>query len=903
MSAEPIRNSEQDEIIRLLKSSAFFSDASDEVLAFAVEHGEEIFFQRGEGITLEREFNNNVYFIIQGSVEIVSFLPEENRIERRALLRAGQQFGEFSILTNSTRSGSVYAFEDSTLYRLPGPAFLAILESSADLIMKLVTTYASLNQDFERKTEIVPYRALSELKVSSQLASIFPAASWEKHGAIPISKREGVLEVAVMDPHNQAFFRFAKQTVSVTQFVLSLIPEADFGDALTAAKTHLKRGMTTGEHKISNAEVEVRAEAVVSALKRSPLYRQLPEDVLQQIAQNIPAMKVSAGHVILKSGEDVPYNFVVVSGKVELLQSLPSIDAEMGAGQTFCSRIATLSAGEDFGDVQLVLKSKSNYVVQTLEDTFLIPIPQDYFQQLMAYPAFALPLAAKLAKRLQMLGHIAGVKFLKEVTSPDWKSVATLIPVTVLAEEKVMPVRVQDQEVVLCAVSSDNSHVSNRVSRYLGRYRIKQFNVRPAQFSEWLTNLKSVVEAGSEPSEKTASLRLVKGADAKVDIIKWIDTILLLGMKNRASDIHFEPTEDRLQVRFRIDGVLREHAETLPHQFAREVVNRLKIMAEMDISLQFVPQDGQLKTKVGDVDILARVSCVPVRNGEKFVLRLVRSQSSVVPLAMIAPDRRIANILNGVTKCKQGLFLVTGPTGSGKTTTLYSLLNAINDVGVNVTTLEDPVEMEIQGLSQIEIDYKRGLDFHKALRSVLRQDPNVIMVGEIRDEESAKIVFDASITGHLVLSTLHTTSSLDIVPRLIELGVSPANISAGLVGVLTQRLLRANCKKCLTTRPATPAEREIFKRVLGLENPPEELAHGAGCPACAGTGYLHRVPVLEVWRSTSAMRQAILEKRGQDDLLTKAREDGFETLLESALKLVLSGLTNLEEVRRVLGGF
>ncbi|MGZ5278339.1 MAG: GspE/PulE family protein, partial [Pseudobdellovibrionaceae bacterium] len=215
--------------------------------------------------------------------------------------------------------------------------------------------------------------------------------------------------------------------------------------------------------------------------------------------------------------------------------------------------------------------------------------------------------------------------------------------------------------------------------------------------------------------------------------------------------------------------------------------------------------------------------------------------------------------------------------------------------------LEDPVEMEIKGFNQIEVDYKRGFDFGKALRAVLRQDPNVIMVGEIRDEESAKIVFDASITGHLVLSTLHTTSSLDIAPRLLELGVSPATISTGLLGVLSQRLLRANCKKCLTTRPASASEKMLFVDVLGISKAPDELSYSKGCPACNNTGYHHRIPVLEVWQNSLPMKKALLEKKSSEELMKIARKDGFETLMEAGLKLVLSGLTSLEEVRRVLG--
>jgi type II secretory ATPase GspE/PulE/Tfp pilus assembly ATPase PilB-like protein len=497
------------------------------------------------------------------------------------------------------------------------------------------------------------------------------------------------------------------------------------------------------------------------------------------------------------------------------------------------------------------------------------------------------------------LGHIAGLKFYKSDEKIDFKSVAQFLPLSVITEHKIVPIKTADQEITLCAVNPDTSNVLSRVSRYFNGYRLKLFSIRDDQFQIWQSQLKMQIEASGTNSTNTS--RSIQ--QPKVDVMSWVDQIISIGMRNRSSDIHFEPTEDYLHVRYRIDGVLQEYNERIDAETGREVINRLKIISDMDIALKAVPQDGQMKTVIGDVEVIARASSVPVRQGEKFVLRLIRSQSAVVPLAMIAPDRRIVNILNSVSRSRQGLFLVTGPTGSGKTTTLYSLLNAINDVGVNVTTLEDPVEMEIKGFNQIEVDQRRGLTFGAALRAVLRQDPNVIMVGEIRDEESAKIVFDASITGHLVLSTLHTTSSLDIAPRLLELGVSNANISAGLLGVLTQRLLRANCKKCATTRPITQSEQNVFVEILGMREPPKELPHAPGCVSCNNTGYHLRVPVLEVWRNTLPMQRALLEKKSSEELLKIAKEDGFETLLEAGLKLVLSGVTSLAEVRRVLGGF
>ena len=384
------------------------------------------------------------------------------------------------------------------------------------------------------------------------------------------------------------------------------------------------------------------------------------------------------------------------------------------------------------------------------------------------------------------------------------------------------------------------------------------------------------------------------------DPVQALSTILAEGSLNRSSDIHLEPNDDHMSIRYRVDGVLIERDETIPSEYAPEIINRIKVMAEMDISVSKAPQDGQLKMKIEDEDFLARVSTLPTKKGEKAVLRVIKSNSPVVPLNMLAPDRRTVNILKRIAGARQGLFLVTGPTGSGKSTTLYSLLHEINNVGVNIVTLEDPVEKEIPGLSQVQINKKAGLSFVSALKAFLRQDPDVIMVGEIRDEESARIVTEAAITGHLVLSTMHTNSSLDVANRLEELGVSPVTIAAAMLGTVSQRLLRANCKTCLIERVPNQFEIALFKEFLPQVEPPKLVKEGTGCPRCNNTGYLDRIPVFEIWRNTDKMTHTLAHMDRWENLKTVAKEDGFESLIEFALKMVLSGLTSMDEVKRCL---
>lgn len=891
------------ESVSPLRACLLFQEAPDDAIAFAEERIEEVFFKRGECIILENESNNSVYFIIHGSVEIVNYLAEENRIQRLGLLKAGSNFAEFSILTKSSRSGSAYAFEDCTLLRMQGDVFLKVLRQFPAVALKLAKISASINLSVETLNEVIPFYNPSQLLVSSEVATLLPIPMWLKFGVIPVSLKSGLLTVILKNPHNQDFFRYMRGTLPQVEFALHAIGESEFDAALQTAQENLKSGRSTSAAKLAAVNAATNASAsttagevnVLEILKVSKLFSSLPESLLEQIATRVQPVPLKAGGLALKPASEVTSYILVAKGQLLLQQPLH----QSGLANAWAP-LMKVGVGEGIGEVQILTGGKYSYAARALEDTVLIPVPASILQQLFQFPTFTVPLASGLAKRLQVLGHIAGMSFFKAQANIDFKGVAHLLPLSLMTEQKIIPLKIQDQEVVLGAVNPDSVNLLSRISRYFKGYRLQLFSVREEQFQSWLTQLTPHLETATEK----LTARTGKFAkQAHIDVVKWIDQIILTGMKNRSSDIHFEPTEDHLHVRYRVDGVLQEYNERLDAEIGHEAINRLKIISDMDISLKAVPQDGQLKTKIDDVEVIARASSVPVRQGEKFVLRLIRSQSAVMPLAMIAPDRRVVNILNAVTRSRQGLFLVTGPTGSGKTTTLYSLLNAINDVGVNVTTLEDPVEMEIKGFNQIEVDQKRGLTFGAALRAVLRQDPNVIMVGEIRDEESAKIVFDASITGHLVLSTLHTTSSLDIAPRLLELGVSSANIAAGLLGVLTQRLLRANCKKCLTQRPTTQSERAVFVEILGMQNPPAELAHSPGCPACNNTGYLRRVPVLEVWRNSPAMQRALLEKKSGEDLMKIARQDGFEALQEAGLRLVLSGVTSLEEVRRVLGGF
>lgn len=370
----------------------------------------------------------------------------------------------------------------------------------------------------------------------------------------------------------------------------------------------------------------------------------------------------------------------------------------------------------------------------------------------------------------------------------------------------------------------------------------------------------------------------------------------------RASDVHIEPLKANIAIRYRIDGELQELNDRLDREFGSAVVNRIKVGCNMDIAEKRIPQDGQLTIKQNEIELSARVSCVPTKLGEKMVLRLVKAHESATPLNMLVADRGTVGFLKQVTRHNQGVFLLTGPTGSGKTTSLYSLLNELNTINTNIVTVEDPVELVIPGITQINIFDKIGLSFEQVLRFILRQDPDVIMIGEIRDAQSAQFTFEAAMTGHLVFSTLHTNHSLDIVPRLRELGVSTSSLMSGLIGAMAQRLVGSICSHCKSTRPATPEETEAFTtRAKGI-TPPRKVAYGVGCERCHGTGYLGRIPVCEYWAATPATRE-ILHRNGSLEEFHKALAgQGFRSLYTFGLQMVLNGLTTIEQLDKQLFG-
>lgn len=377
-------------------------------------------------------------------------------------------------------------------------------------------------------------------------------------------------------------------------------------------------------------------------------------------------------------------------------------------------------------------------------------------------------------------------------------------------------------------------------------------------------------------------------------IIRFVDVVLQEAVKAKASDIHFEPFEDQFRIRYRIDGALYEMAPP-PKSLANAVTARVKVMSGLNIAEKRIPQDGRIKTTIGGRPIDLRVSTLPTQFGESVVLRILDKGVVNLDLENLSMEPEIMNGIRELVNRPNGIFIVTGPTGSGKTTTLYSALREVNTVDVKILTAEDPVEYEIEGIMQVQINHQVGLTFASALRSFLRQDPDTIMVGEIRDLETGQIAVQASLTGHVVLATLHTNDAPGAVTRLVDMGLEPFLISASLEGVLGQRLLRRICRHC---RTAYEPDQNVISmlQVDPLEIAEKQFFYGKGCSECNRTGYKGRQGLFELMVINDSVRELITKKAPTLVLKQKAVENGMRTLRDDGLRCIFDGLTTIEEV-------
>ena len=513
---------------------------------------------------------------------------------------------------------------------------------------------------------------------------------------------------------------------------------------------------------------------------------------------------------------------------------------------------------------------------------------------------------------LRAQGRQLGISYWKELPEGEFDvSLMQRVPLAFARQHQLVPVRMQEGVALVAISRALDLQPLDDVSLLL------EAPVEPvlSREREIMDALNRFYDTGSQTADKVIQNlddetlgRLAHDLEAPQDIvdqeaeapiIQLVNLILSQAVRDRASDIHVEPFERTLTVRYRIDGVLHEVLSP-PKVLQPRIISRLKVMADLNIAETRLPQDGRIAVRVRNREIDIRVSVVPTAFGERLVLRLLDKSGALYQLEEIGLSPDLLSTYSRLIHRSNGIILVTGPTGSGKSTTLYATLQRINSSQLNIITIEDPIEYQIQGVGQIHVNPRIDLTFANGLRSILRQDPDVIMVGEIRDRETAEIAIQASLTGHLVLSTLHTNDAASAVTRLLDMGIEPFLISSSVLAMVAQRLVRVLCPECRV--PGRPENETL--RELGLERGGEEVRRGewflsAGCEGCRGTGYRGRTGVYELMPIDDPVRRLIMERANASMLRGAAAQRGMRSLVQDGARKVLEGRTTAEEVLRV----
>ena len=534
---------------------------------------------------------------------------------------------------------------------------------------------------------------------------------------------------------------------------------------------------------------------------------------------------------------------------------------------------------EEFVDAVDILKKKG--IVQ--EQELLAMLAQQYGMELLDLSHYDIPQEVIDSMSGDIALHYRVVPVMKHdnlltIAMSDPTDMETLDTLRYLLGGDVDAVIAPQRQIDL-QIAKHYADETEQVNRFLGDANIADADV--------------LIEQNEEAAESRLG-EAETAEDADAPIIRLVTKLLIDAYKMKASDIHFEPMEKRYRVRYRVDGALRE-VDGPPKYLQANFTSRIKIMSHLDITEKRIPQDGRIQLSVGDKDIDLRVSSIPTTHGESVVMRILDKASIQLDIPKLGFYADDLELVNRIISLPDGIFLVTGPTGSGKTTSLYAFLNTINTPSRKIITVEDPVEYQLPGINQVQVDRHVEMTFAAALRSMLRQAPNIIMVGEIRDVETAEIAINAALTGHLVFSTLHTNDAPGAITRLVDMGVKPFLVATALRAVMAQRLLRRICPEC--KKPYTPSAAEI--KMLRLS--PEYLANhqfykGTGCKKCGHTGYKGRIGIYEIFQITEDIARLVFANESSGVIREAARRAGMRSLRDDAMRKAEAGISTLEEV-------
>jgi type IV pilus assembly protein PilB len=665
-----------------------------------------------------------------------------------------------------------------------------------------------------------------------------------------------------------------------------------------------------------------------------PLFSGLSAAEASDLESRMRRREFAPQQIIVREGGPGDAAFVVVSGLVAVRHKDP------GSGVEFF--LAELGSGQMFGEMALITGSPRTASVVAVEQTVCAVLERaDFERALLDYPGIALALARVMAERLDKANQSAGIDFVSLARLKVDSRVLTLLPAAIVNRHHCVPIAFINNRLTLAMTDPSNIVALDDVRRLLKGVMIEPAAVSEEDFKRFIATTYSEAvrhEAAQKPIEAPAPAPAVRGPERRkpkedlaatmdllqseiireiqvtddqaamvvetkqdlmtasqdAPVVKLANSILGLAIKQGASDIHIEPMESDVTLRYRIDGVLQV-VQRLPKRIQMGLISRLKILSKLDIAEKRLPQDGRFSVSLDEAPIDFRVSTVPGKWGEKVVLRILDKSNTQLGLEKLITEPLTLAMVREMVRQPYGIIYVTGPTGSGKTTTLYSALAEINDPGINISTAEDPIEYDLPGVTQIQANASINLSFASILRAFLRQDPDVILVGETRDKETAHTAVEAALTGHLVLTTLHTNSAAVAFTRLNEMGIEPFLVSSSAIGVIAQRLARRLCPECREAYEPDAATRHFFGLADGVT-----LYRGRGCTACGGKGVKGRVGIYEVMRMTPSLRQLVAKGTPAEEIHAAAVAGGMIDLKAYAALLLSKGLTTTEEVTSVV---
>jgi type IV pilus assembly protein PilB len=652
-------------------------------------------------------------------------------------------------------------------------------------------------------------------------------------------------------------------------------------------------------------------QEIVSFLSQVSLFKNVRDDYKLSIAQRMEHLTFPKDHVIFNEGDIGDALYIIRKGSVGVFIVEPMV------GLSF--ELARLRIGQVFGEMAVITDERRSATCKAMEETVCYMLPRETFHRIIErIPDVAIGIAKELAERVILLNKERGMAMVdinKLNFDPD---VFKLVPQKLIDQHRMMPLNIKEGVLTVACVDIQNLAGLDEIRRIIRGVSINPVAVPETEyrafFEKHINKLKAAGGGGAVKAnvQRVASIRWVgddpkdSGDVAKGEEVKaLVDRIVAEGIEREASDIHIEPERDALQVRYRISGALarRTGGAPIPKALHRAVASRVKVLAELDISEKRRPQDGRISLEANGRHLDLRVSSLPTPAGEKVVMRILDSANAVQPLQRLILAEKVCRVVQQLVGRPYGVVYVCGPTGSGKTTTLYSALGSRKREDTNITTVEDPVEYNIPGITQVNVNHDIGLTFASVLRAILRQDPNVILVGETRDRETGKIVLEAGLTGHLVLTSLHTNDAIGTIQRLREMGLENFAIAASLVGVISQRLVRRLCPACSVEANLSP---HVLEQLAGVEVVGRDFRGkvriAKGCDVCGGSGYRGRVGVYEILVADDDLRQAITSNASTLDLRKTALRGAFVPMTRYSNYLLTSGVTTAEELLSVHAG-